>query len=239
MTRVASPKGTSSWSFPPVEAATPDGLVGVGADLESGTILDAYARGIFPMPVPGVELVGWWSPDPRGVMPLEQFHVSRSLGRSSRRLRTSLNEAFDDVVAACADPARPHGWITAEVVAAYTRLHELGAAHSVETWDEEDRLVGGLYGVAIGGLFAAESKFHRVADASKVALARLVVELGSAGEPSGALLDVQWCTPHLASLGAVEIGRSEYLRRLGRALERELPASFARPGAASHSPTPR
>ena len=217
----------SSWAFPPVETATPEGLVGVGADLEPATILDAYARGIFPMPVAGSEFVGWWSPDPRGVLPLERFHVSRSLRRSWRRLRTTVNQAFDEVVAGCADPARAQGWISGEVVAAYTRLHRLGAAHSVETWDEEDRLVGGLYGVAIGGLFAAESKFHRVTDASKVALARLVEELGSRREAREVLLDVQWCTPHLASLGAVEIGRDEYLRRLHSVLGAK-PAGFAR-----------
>lgn len=217
------------WAFPPVEAATPEGLVGIGADLEPATILDAYTRGIFPMPIAEHDVLGWWSPDPRGVLPLGRFRSSRSLRRSERRLQTSINTAFEHVVEGCADPVRPHGWITPPIANAYTRLHELGAAHSVEVWDEDGELVGGLYGVAIGGLFAAESKFHRRADASKVALARLVCELAdaeTASQPS-ILLDVQWCTPHLSSLGAVEIDRSTYLRRLARALARPGAPAFA------------
>ena len=226
--QVTSPRGTSSWAFPPVEGATPDGLVGVGADLEPATLLEAYSRGIFPMPIPEAGLIGWWSPDPRAVLPLDRFHISRSLRRSSRRFRTTINEAFAEVIAGCADPSRPHGWITGEVVAAYTRLHELGSAHSVEVWDENERLVGGLYGVAIGSLFAAESKFHQVTDASKVALARLVCELRSLEDSSApVLLDVQWRTPHLGSLGAVDIRRADYLARLERALAGASPRGFA------------
>jgi leucyl/phenylalanyl-tRNA--protein transferase len=226
---VTAPPGTSEWSFPPVEQATPEGLVGVGADLEPATILDAYARGIFPMPIPEVRMVGWWSPDPRGVLPLERLHVSRSLRRSVRRFSTTVNRAFERVIAGCADPMRPHGWITPEIVSAYTRLHVLGAAHSVEVWSEDGTLVGGLYGVALGGLFAAESKFHRETDASKVALVRLVEELQRDGPaPSERLLDVQWCTPHLVSLGAIEISRGAYLRRLEEALAADPVAGFGR-----------
>ena len=219
---------TRKWSFPPVASASPEGLVGIGADLEPTTLLDAYSRGIFPMPLGDEGLLAWWSPDPRGVLPLERLRVSRSLRRSLGRFQTTLNQAFEDVVAGCADPVRPHGWITPEIVGAYSRLHSYGAAHSVEVWDEDGSLVGGLYGVAIGGLFAAESKFHRASDASKVALVRLVEELMPAGQESGALLDVQWCTPHLASLGAIEVRRDEYLRRLAGALESDTPGCFAR-----------
>jgi leucyl/phenylalanyl-tRNA--protein transferase len=218
----------SGWSFPPVERASPDGLLGVGGDLEPATLLDAYTRGIFPMPIPELGSVGWWSPDPRGVLPLESFHVSRTLRRSIRRFRTTLDIAFDQVIAGCADPARPYGWISPEIVSAYTRLHKAGAAHSVEVWDEEGALVGGLYGVSIGGLFTAESKFHRATDASKVALARLVDILrDAAGSSQAMLLDVQWSTPHLTSLGAIEIGRGEYLRRLDVALACASPAGFS------------
>jgi leucyl/phenylalanyl-tRNA--protein transferase len=163
------------------------------------------------MPVDGEML--WWSPDPRGVLDPGRFHVSRSLRRTRRRFEIRVNTAFAAVIDACADPRRPHGWITAEIRDAYVGLHELGWAHSVEAWDADGRLAGGLYGVAIGRLFAAESMFHVATDASKAALAALVERLGP-----DALIDVQWLTPHLASLGAIEIPREEYLRRLERAL---------------------
>jgi leucyl/phenylalanyl-tRNA--protein transferase len=218
----------SRWAFPPVDGADDDGLVGVGADLEPGTLLSAYRRGLFPMPVGRGRHLGWWSPDPRAVIPLAGLRVSRSLRRSLRRFEIRVDTAFDRVVEACADPRRPHGWITPEIRAAYGRLHELGWAHSVEAWATEGgcaTLAGGLYGVAVGGLFAGESMFHRRPDASKVALVALVEHL-AAGGPEGRLLDVQWQTPHLASLGAVEIPRREYLRRLAVALERPLPALF-------------
>ena len=154
----------------------------------------------------------WWSPDPRGVIEPERFHVSRSLRRTRRRYEIRVNTAFAAVIDGCADPRRPHGWITPEIRDAYVRLHELGWAHSIEAWDA-DGLAGGLYGVAIGRLFAAESMFGVRTDASKAALAALVERLGP-----DALIDVQWLTPHLASLGAVEVSREEYLRRLARAL---------------------
>jgi len=220
----------SLWSFPPVDAADEDGLVGVGADLEPGTVLAAYRRGLFPMPVGRRGLIGWWSPDPRAVIPLGGLRVSRSLRRSIRRFEIRVDTAFDEVLDACADPSRPHGWISADVRTAYRRLHEMGWAHSVEAWDAEgDELTGGLYGLAVGGLFAGESMFHRRTDASKAALAGLVDLLGAGdGGPAGRLLDVQWMTPHLASLGAVEVPREEYVRGVAVAVTLPLPPVFSR-----------
>jgi leucyl/phenylalanyl-tRNA--protein transferase len=169
---------------------------------------------------PGV--LGWWSPDPRGILPLDGLVVHRSLARSARRYDVTVDQAFPDVIAGCADPSRPSGWIDDAFVAAYTRLHRAGWAHSVEVWTKADEtgareLVGGLYGVAIGGLFAGESMFHRRTDASKVALVHLVERLRAGG---GTLLDVQWRTPHLASLGVVSVPRAEYLDRLADAVAR-------------------
>ena len=214
----------TGWVFPDPRGAEGD-VVAVGADLEPGTVLAAYRRGMFPMPTESA--LAWWSPDPRGVLPLDGLRVSRSLRRSCSRFVVRVDTAFRTVVASCADPVRPHGWITPEVQAAYVRLHELGWAHSVEAWSRDgSELLGGLYGVAIGGLFAGESMFHRERDASKVALVELVRMLREGGG-TGALLDVQWLTPHLASLGAVEVSRDEYLRLLPDALSRPLPPAFA------------
>jgi len=190
-------------------------VVAVGGDLEPGTVLQAYRRGMFPMKLADGRL-GWWSPLRRGVIPVDSLVISRSLRRSTRRYTVTFDVDFESVIEGCADPARPHGWIDSEMRDAYTRLHRLGWVHSVETWSDDGTLVGGLYGVAIGRLFAGESMFHRAVDASKVALVALV-ELMSA-HPD-ALLDVQWVTPHLGSLGAVEVGRDEYIRMLSRALE--------------------
>ena len=210
----------TAWAFPdPILAA--DELVAVGADLDPGTILAAYRSGLFPMPLPGVEargVAGWWSPDPRGILPIDGLRVSRSLRRSCPRFDIRVNTAFAEVIDACADPGRTHGWISAEIREAYVALHHLGWAHSVEAWSRDDgSLAGGLYGIAIGGLFAGESMFHRRSDASKVALVGLVELLRSGG---AVLLDVQWSTPHLASLGAVEISRPQYLELLAEALNR-------------------
>jgi leucyl/phenylalanyl-tRNA--protein transferase len=202
------------------------GLVGVGANLEPGTILTAYRAGLFPMPVRRAMPVGWWSPDPRGILPLDRFRVSRSLRRSCARFAVRIDTAFDEVVSRCADPKRPHGWISDDIRRAYGVLHDLGWAHSVEAWAlDDDTLAGGLYGVAIGGLFAGESMFHARTDASKAALVSLVELLQADGEPDR-LLDIQWVTPHLASLGAVEIAATDYLARLERALRLPLPAPF-------------
>jgi leucyl/phenylalanyl-tRNA--protein transferase len=186
---------------------------GLGADLEPGTLLGAYRAGLFPMRVEG-DLI-WWSPFRRAVISVAGFRPSRSLRRAARGYEIRVDTAFGDVVGACADPQRPHGWIDASFVAAYLRLHELGWAHSVEAWDA-DGLAGGLYGVGIGGLFAAESKFHHRTGASKAALLALVHHLATAG--GARLLDVQWATPHLVSLGAAEVTRGEYHRLLDAAL---------------------
>ena len=217
---------TSQWPFPPIASLDiDDDLIAVGADLEPGTLLEAYCTGYFPMPVGG-RRIGWFSPDPRGILPLDGMRVSRSLRRSMRRYRTTTNQAFDEVIRACGDPRRPNGWIDRRIIKAYTQLHHLGWAHSIEVW-EGDALVGGLYGVAIGGLFAGESMFHRPTDASKVALVHLVELLGH--DRDGALLDVQWKTPHLASLGVVELNRRSYAARLAAAIELPVAPAFALP----------
>jgi leucyl/phenylalanyl-tRNA--protein transferase len=170
--------------------------------------------------------VGWWSPDPRGVIPLSHLHISRSLRASLRRYEIRIDTAFADVLEGCADPRRPHGWITAEMRTAYLRLHELGWAHSIETWTRDGRLGGGLYGVAIGGFFAGESMFYRERDASKVAIAALVAALHADGV-AGRLLDVQWTTPHLLTLGALDLPRDDYLDRLAAAIDLPLPQAFS------------
>jgi leucyl/phenylalanyl-tRNA---protein transferase len=212
----------SDFAFPPVTAADEHGRVVVGGDLEPGTLLAAYRAGLFPMRQGNGELA-WWSPDPRGVLEPGALRVSHSLRRSRRHFEVRVDTAFDEVVAACAERAPgEYAWITAEIREAYGRLHRLGWAHSVETWTG-GRLVGGLYGVAIGGMFGGESMFHRQPDASKVALIALMELLDGPGR----IVDVQWLTPHLASLGAVEVPRAQYLSRLERALALPLPAVFA------------
>lgn len=203
----------SRWDLPDPVAGDGE-VIAAGGDLEPGTVLDAYRRGLFPMRVEGV--LAWWSPDPRGVIPLDGFHVSRSLRPAISRFEIRLDTAFERVMRACADPGRPHGWIDESFVVAYSHLHEQGWAHSVETW-RDGELVGGLYGLRIGGLFAGESMFHAETDASKVAC-WATVELLRLDRAQ--LFDVQWTTPHLHTLGAVDIDRVEYLRRLAAALER-------------------
>jgi leucyl/phenylalanyl-tRNA--protein transferase len=212
------------WGFPDPLTADDHGFVGVGADLEPGTLLAAYRHGMFPMPLHRRGAMGWWSPDPRGVLPLDGLRVSRSLRRSIQRYEVRVDTAFEDVVTACADRRRSGGWITYPIIRAYVALHELGWAHSVEAWDDEG-LAGGLYGVAIGGLFAGESMFHRRTDASKVALVHLVELLQADG--ADRLLDVQWTTPHLQSLGVVDVPRERYLELLAHALVLDLPPAFA------------
>lgn len=202
----------SRWQLPSPADADPHGLVGVGADLEPGTLLAAYRGGLFPMPMRR-KLVGWWSPDPRGVLPLDGLIVSRSLRQSCRRFDIRVDTAFTEVMRRCGDPRRPHGWINEQFIVAYTRLHEMGWAHSIETW-RDGELVGGLYGLLIGRFFAGESMFHSVTDASKVAVVATVEQLRATGAE---LFDVQWSTSHLASLGVIELPRQEYLRRLSAA----------------------
>ncbi len=205
----------TQWRLPSPHEADPHGLCAVGADLAPGTLLTAYRTGLFPMPI-GRGRTGWWSPDPRGVIPIDGLRVSRSLRKSCTRFEMRVNTCFRNVMERCGDPRRPHGWITPKFVDAYEQLHRMGWAHSVETW-RDGRLVGGLYGVRIGRLFAGESMFHVETDASKVALVWLVEWLRESG---ATLLDVQWRTDHLASLGAVEISRSDYLAALAHALAR-------------------
>lgn len=214
----------SPWDFQAAlesPAAAREDLVAMGADLEPATLLAAYRSGVFPMPGPEGEVL-WFSPVRRGVLPLSGLRVSRSLRRSLRDFEIRVDTAFTEVIAGCADPRRESGWIDDRVAAAYTRLHELGWAHSVEAW-RDGELAGGLYGVSIGGLFAGESMFHRVRDASKVALVGLVERLRDE-HADRRLLDVQWRTPHLASLGVVEVPRGTYLARLPAALELPPPA---------------
>lgn len=209
-----------------------DDLVAIGADLEPGTLLQAYRHGLFPMPGGAAgEPTYWFCPVRRGVLPLDGLRMTRSLRRSTRDFEIRVDTAFEEVVAACADPRRPAGWIDDDIATAYVRLHRLGWAHSVEAW-RDGRLAGGLYGVAVGGLFAGESMFHRERDASKVALAGLVGLLRD--EHAGRrLLDVQWVTPHLASLGVVEVDRTTYLRRLAGSLDLPLPEAFRELNGAS------
>ncbi len=214
---------TSRYAFDLTVAVPGEDLIGVGADLEPGTLLSGYRAGVFPMGLGrhGRGPVGWWSPDPRGILPIDGMKISRSLRRSAAGFEIRVDTAFDEVVAACADSRRPGRWITSRIAEAYRRLHDLGWAHSVECW-RAGRLVGGLYGVSVGGLFAGESMFHRETDASKVALVALVEILAEDGD-SRRLLDVQWRTDHLATLGVVEISRDDYRRRLETALTAPRP----------------
>lgn len=187
--------------------------------IETDLLISAYASGWFPMAVEGGE-IRWFSPDPRGIVPLDAFMPPRRLERvwRQRRFEIRIDTAFDAVIRACAeierDPDDPGTWITEEIVESYNALHARGLAHSVEAW-RDGRLVGGLYGVALGGAFFGESMFHRETDASKIALMALVERLRDRGYQ---LLDTQWTTAHLARFGAVDVPRREYLRRLERAL---------------------
>jgi len=194
-----------------------DGLVAIGGDLTVQRLLLAYRSGIFPW---SVRPITWWSPDPRGIFEFACVHAPRSLERVLRRapFTVTFDRDFRAVIEACASvPRCDRTWISPEFIAAYTRLHQAGHAHSVECW-LGDRLVGGVYGVAVGGLFAGESMFHRVSNASKVALLRLTDHLRQAGF---SLFDIQMVTPATAQLGAIEIPRAEYLDRLADAVARE------------------
>ena len=211
--------------FPPAEDADPEGLVGFGGELSPQWLLDAYRHGIFPWPITDFEApLAWWSPDPRALIEFDRFHVPQRLRRTCRsgKFEVTRDLDFAGVIRGCAmAPGRINQtWLTPEMIDAYIRIHELGYAHSIEVWYQRE-LAGGVYGVAMGGLFAAESKFYRVRNASKVALVHLVEHLHARGYT---LLDIQQLTPHTARLGAAAIPRVEYLRRLGRAIE--LPVRF-------------
>lgn len=229
--RVPIEPPASRWEFPrgaaAVAAAAGDGeVIGVGADLEPGTVLAAYRAGVFPMPARR-GLMAWWSPEPRGILPLDGLRVSRSLRKSCARMEIRVDTAFDEVIDACGDRRRPGAWIDRGIKAAYHRLHDLGWVHSVEAW-QDDRLVGGLYGLGVGGLFAGESMFHRTTDASKVALVGLVERLTAGG---AVLLDVQWATDHLRSLGAIEVPRARYHELLAEALATPADVSWEAGGS--------
>lgn len=213
-----SPLPPTPWHFPHPDTANPDGVVGIGADLEPATLVRAYQSGVFPMPAgdhdDDDDAIAWWSPPDRGILDFGDLRMTRSLRQSCRRYHVTANQAFGRVIRACAELPRDGGWISPAMINAYERLHGLGWAHSIETWHDGE-LVGGLYGVQISGLFAGESMFQVESDASKVALVALVSGLEHCG---AVLLDVQWATAHLASLGVSEITRSEYLERLDNAV---------------------
>jgi leucyl/phenylalanyl-tRNA---protein transferase len=206
--------------FPDPASAPADAPLARGGDLDPDTLLDAYRNGIFPWPV-GDRRLYWWSPDPRAVWPAGTVHVSRSLRRVIRsgRFTTTFDTDFAAVAAACAHRPGEGTWITPAMRAAYLRLHRYGIAHSVEVRDAHGALVGGLYGLALGGAFMAESMFHRARDASKVALVALDAHLAGRGF---ALIDGQLPTPHLASMGALTIPRAAYLRLLRDALRMDV-----------------
>jgi leucyl/phenylalanyl-tRNA--protein transferase len=209
--------------FPPAELAEPEGVVLFGGRLSPEWLLDAYAHGIFPWPIfDGADVVVWWSPDPRAIFELDRFRVPRRLKRTcdGGRFEVTCDRDFAGVIRGCATAGdrRHNTWLTPKMIDAYIRLHALGHAHSVEVW-HDGALAGGVYGVALGGLFAGESMFHHVRDASKVALVRLVAHLRARGYR---LFDIQQRTPHTSGFGAVEIPRAQYLRRLAAALAQDV-----------------
>ena len=243
----------SRWLIPSPDRTDVEGLIGVGADLEPGTVLAAYRAGAFPMPVDGV--LAWFSPDPRAVLPLRPVGeagpiegsggvegsgaaagsgtshppaLSRTLRRARRRFEIRVDTAFADVVAGCADPRRPGGWITPEMTRMYGRLHELGWAHSVEAWTPDGRLAGGLFGIAVGGLFAAESMFSARTDGSKAAVVGLIELLGAEPDAVHRVVDVQWSSAHLQTLGVMEVPRAAYLESIRRAVTLPHPSALAR-----------
>jgi leucyl/phenylalanyl-tRNA--protein transferase len=211
-------------TFPDPMQFDAQGLLAVGGDLSVERLLAAYRSGIFPWYNEGMPIL-WWSPDPRAVITAQSLHVSRSLHRELRRddLSITWDKDFGQVLEGCASN-RPGGtWLLPEMKRAYTTLHELGHAHSLEVW-QQGRLVAGLYGVACGAVFAAESMFHTLSNASKVALVRAVRGLSACGVE---LVEVQFLTPHLHSLGALEVPRGEYLRRLAQLRDRQVTLDLA------------
>lgn len=215
----------TEWDFATVPWELQEDLLAIGADLRPGTLVSAYCNGLFPMGLDhgGHGEIGWWSPLDRGVLERGNFRLTKSLRKSLTKFTVTFDAAFDDVTLACADPSRSGAWITDAIRQAYSRLHDLGVAHSVEVWSD-DELVGGLYGVSFGGLFAGESMFHRATDASKVAFYHLQEAVFADGDAR--LIDVQWCTDHLASLGCDVIDRDDYLARLPQLLSTSPIAAF-------------
>ncbi len=213
----------TTWVFDLSEVEDGEDMVAVGGDLRAGTLVEAYRSGVFPMGLGehGARPLAWWSPNPRGVLLPGRVHASRSLQKSLRRFEMRVDTAFRDVVDACADPSREGRWITEEIADAYTEMHALGWAHSIETW-QDGELVGGLYGINVGGLFAGESMFHRVTDASKAAVVAMAAYVFADGDPRR-LIDVQWATDHLRSLGVVTVSRPDYLTLLKDAVDLEPP----------------
>lgn len=215
------PVGRCRWSFKPAALWPDDDLVAAGGDLDPATLIEAYRRGLFPMIVDAPDpVLAWWSPDPRGIFPLDGLRITRSMRQSARKYEVRVDTCFEAVMRGCADPSRDSGWITEEFIEAYCQLHARGWAHSVEVFDGTGTLAGGLYGVRVDRLFAGESMFSRQRDASKVALMALV---GLMRDARMTLLDAQWRTDHLASLGAIEIPREDYLRRLADAVDDPSP----------------
>ena len=209
----------TTWVFDLSEVDDGEDMVAVGGDLRAGTLVEAYRSGVFPMGVGehGARPLAWWSPDPRGVLLPGRVHASRSLQKSLRRFEMRVDTAFREVVDACADPSRDGRWITEEMAEAYTEMHALGWAHSIETW-QDGELVGGLYGISVGGLFAGESMFHHVTDASKAAVVATAAYVFADGDPRR-FIDVQWATDHLRSLGVVTVSRPDYLGLLKDAVD--------------------
>jgi leucyl/phenylalanyl-tRNA--protein transferase len=189
-------------------------LVTLGADLKPETLIDSYKHGIFPMhlQIENKREIGWWSPQQRGILPLNKINISSSLKKSMKKYYVTFDQDFDAVIEGCGDDKRPKGWINKDIKTAYKKLFELGYVHSVEVWTKKDELVGGLYGVEVNGLFAGESMFHKQTDASKTAMVYLVNQLKEAGGKR--IFDVQWQTPHLKSMGVIKISRAKYISLL-------------------------
>ena len=194
-------------------------LTKFGSTWDPEILLTAYRTGLFPMPyeIDGQEsAIGWWSPEPRAVFYPDEIHISKSMKSAMKKFQVTVDENFEAVIRACGNPERESGWINENVVSAFTALHRIGVAHSIEVWDLDGKLAGGLYGLELGGLFAGESMFHSTTNASKVALIHLA---GLLNDGLGRVIDTQWMTDHLKSMGAKPINRKEYCQNLPKLLE--------------------
>lgn len=194
-------------------------LTKFGSTWDPEVLLTAYRTGLFPMPyeIDGQEsAIGWWSPEPRAVFCPDEIHISNSMQSALKKFTVTVDADFEAVIRACGNPDRASGWINEDVVSAFTSLHRIGVAHSIEVWDLDGKLAGGLYGLELGGLFAGESMFHSTTNASKVALIHLA---GLLNDGSGRVIDTQWMTEHLKSMGAKPINRREYCQNLPKLLE--------------------